>query len=236
MASPTSAPGHAQLPPVPPPVQNMLRQCGPGMPPLRERVRDVLRDWIAIGRLTPGMRLFEQDLAGVLGISRVPVREAIRLLEAEGYVTVQGRQVRVRALEPASVAHLFDVCETLEALAARQAAEQITAAGAQRLREVLELGRARLAAGGRPISDGCNMALHEEISRLAGNEVLDNVLAPLRGRVQFLLRHGSENDRIVTEHAAITEAVTAGQPDLAAELSAAHMRATRREILAGLPG
>ncbi|MQY29315.1 GntR family transcriptional regulator [Nocardia aurantia] len=235
MASPTTVPGHAQLPPVPPRVQNMLRQCGPGLPPLRERVRDVLRDWIAVGRLTPGMRLFEQDLAVALGISRVPVREAIRLLEAEGYVTVRGRQVRVRALDPASVAHLFDVCETLEALAARQAAEQITPAGALRLREVLELGRTRLATGGFPISDGGNMALHEEISRLAGNEVLDGVLAPLRGRVQFLLRHGSEHDRIETEHAAIAAAIANGDPELAAELSAAHMRATRREVLADLP-
>jgi DNA-binding GntR family transcriptional regulator len=236
MASSTVVPGHAQLPPVPPPLRHLLQQCGPGLPPLRERVRDVLRDWIAIGRLTPGMRLFEQDLATALGISRVPVREAIRLLEAEGYVTVQGRQVRVRALDPTSVAHLLDVCETLEALAARQAAEQITGSGALRLREVLESGRARLAAGGFPIADGRNMALHEEISRLAGNEVLDNVLTPLRGRVQFLLRHGSENDRIVSEHAAITDAIASGDPELAAALSAAHMRATRREILAGLPG
>ncbi len=214
----------------------MLHAYGPGRPPLRERVRDVLREWIADGVLAPGMRLYEQDLAVSLDMSRVPVREAIRMLEAEGYVTVHGRRIRVRALDPASVANLFDVCETLEALAARQAAEQITAEGAHRLRTVLEVGRTGLAAGECPVSNGVNMSLHEEISRLAANDVLDHTLAPLRGRVQCLLRHSGDSHRILAEHTAITEAIATGRAGRAAELAIAHLRATRTEILAALPG
>ncbi|MQY17018.1 GntR family transcriptional regulator [Nocardia macrotermitis] len=229
-------PGHAPLPAVSPGLRGALHRCGPGTPPLRARVRDVLREWIVEGRLAPGMRLYEQDVAAALGISRVPIREAVRLLESEGYVEVRGRQVRVRSLDPVSVAHLFDVCETLEALAARQAARSITPAGARRLRELLEIGRAGLAGGGRPVSDGVNMSLHEEISRLAANEVLDGVLAPLRGRVQCLLRHSDDGHRIFDEHAAITEAVATGDAERAAELAARHMRATGQEILANLPG
>ncbi|WP_084531895.1 GntR family transcriptional regulator [Nocardia miyunensis] len=229
-------PGHAPLPEVPPALRGALHRCGPGSPPLRARVRDVLREWIVEGLLSPGMRLYEQDIAAALGISRVPIREAVRLLESEGYVAVHGRQVRVRTLDPVSVAHLFDVCETLEALAARQAAQSITPAGARRLRELLEVGRAGLTGGGRPVADGVNMSLHEEISRLSGNDVLDSVLAPLRGRVQCLLRHSDDGHRIFDEHVAITEAVATGDAARAAELAATHMRATGQEILAHLPG
>ncbi|MBB5912673.1 DNA-binding GntR family transcriptional regulator [Nocardia transvalensis] len=231
-----AVPGHARLPRIPAGTRVALHRCGPGLPPLRARVRDLMRDWVVDGRLAPGMRLYEQDIAAALGISRVPIREAIRMLEAEGYVTVHNRQVRVRALDPASVAHLFDVCETLEALATRQAAEAITPAGARRLRDLLEAGRAELDGGGRPVSDGVNMALHEEISRLAGNDVLDGLITPLRGRVQCLLRHSGDGHRIFGEHAAITEAVATGDAARAADLAAAHMRATRRDVLAHLPG
>jgi DNA-binding GntR family transcriptional regulator len=80
------------------------------------------------------------------------------------------------------------------------------------------------------------MSLHEEISRLAGSEVLDGALAPLRGRVQCLLRHSDDGHRIFAEHAAITEAVATGDGVRAAELAASHMRSTGQEILAHLPG
>ena len=90
----------------------------PPLAAVRERVREELRERIVTGVLRPGDRLVERDLAEDLGVSRVPVREAIRSLEADGFVVVQSpRRVVVRRLSRVDVEELFDVREALEVLA-----------------------------------------------------------------------------------------------------------------------
>jgi DNA-binding GntR family transcriptional regulator len=227
---------HVPLPTPSERVLSRLRTSGPGTPPLRERVRDVLRDWIVYGELAAGLRLFELDLAGVLGVSRLPVREAIRMLEADGFVTVESRKVRVRTLDPATVTKLFDVAECLEVLAARLAAENITPAGVRVLAHILEDGRAALDSGDFAVIDRVNPALHDEISHLAGNEILDGILGPVRGRIQCLLWNSSESGRIWREHAALFDAIAAGDPARAEETARTHIHSSRQEVLAALAG
>lgn len=90
---------------------------------LRGWVRAEIRAQIASGALHPGSRILEREIADTLTVSRVPVREAFRLLEAEGYL-VSGKSggVRVRPLDADEVNEMFDVRVELEALAARSAA------------------------------------------------------------------------------------------------------------------
>jgi DNA-binding GntR family transcriptional regulator len=227
---------HVPLPTPSEPVLSRLRASGPGTPPLRDRVRDVLRDWIVYGELAAGLRLFEQDLAGVLGVSRLPVREAIRMLEADGFLTVERRRVRVRSLDPATVTKLFDVAECLEVLAARLAAENITPAGVRVLAHILEDGRTALDSGDFAVIDRVNPALHDEISHLAGNEILDGILGPVRGRIQCLLWNSGESGRIWREHAALFDAIAAGDPARAEETARTHIHSSRQEVLAALAG
>nr|WP_254896839.1 GntR family transcriptional regulator [Amycolatopsis sp. Hca4] len=122
----------------------------------RQRVREELRERILTGRLRPGDRLVERELAEDLGVSRVPVREAIRSLEAEGFLVVQSpRRVVVRQLARVDVEELFDVREALEGLAAGLAASRASAAELKRLERALaDAARAtsRGDAAGSPCS------------------------------------------------------------------------------------
>jgi DNA-binding GntR family transcriptional regulator len=219
------------LPPLSAQDVDALHASGPGLPPLRERVRDLLRDWIIHGRFPPGLRLYEQDLATALCISRLPVREAIRMLEAEGYLLVAARRVCVRQVGRAAAAKLFDVRECMESLATRLSARQITPSGVRVLARLLEEGRAALDSNDLAAIARANVAFHEEVSHLADNDVLEGVLGPLRGRMQWLLRENREPLRIWQEHLAIFDAIAAGDAERAAAAAQQHIFATRCEVL-----
>ena len=99
--------------------------------PLRETVRDTLRTRIFEGHYAPGTRLVERDLAAEFNVSRLPVREALRMLRQEGLIRDRGcpRRIEVSALSPKDVEDLFDVRQSLEVLACRLAAARATEAG-----------------------------------------------------------------------------------------------------------
>ena len=95
--------------------------------PLRELVFDALREAILSGTLKPGDRLMEVQLAEEMGVSRTPVREAIRKLELEGLVVMVPRKgAYVSGLSLKDAADLFEIRQSLEGLAASLAAERIT--------------------------------------------------------------------------------------------------------------
>src|SRR5882757_3844686 len=104
----------------------------------RERVLASLRQEIIAGRLGPGDRLVERELADRFGVSRVPVREAIRALVAEGFVTFETpRRTVVRRLTRTDVTELFELREALEVYAAGRAAERATQEGLAELKSLL---------------------------------------------------------------------------------------------------
>lgn len=105
------------------------------MASLRDRAYQELRRRIVSTELAPGQRLVERDLAAELEVSRIPLREALRLLEADGLVVlVPHKGALVSPFTPADVRDLFDVRESLEALAARLTAERRDDAGLARLK------------------------------------------------------------------------------------------------------
>ena len=110
--------------------------------PLRDQVLAALRTAIIDGDYLPGERLTEDRLAEDFGVSRNPVREALRVAEAEGFVVILPRRGAVVA-SPSSgtIADMFAVRERLETLAARLAAERATAADVASLRALLDQGR-----------------------------------------------------------------------------------------------
>ncbi|MFR9728698.1 GntR family transcriptional regulator [Saccharopolyspora sp. MS10] len=204
-----------------------------GEVPLRERVRRELLERISDGRLRPGDRLFEQELAGEFGVSRVPVREAIRMLQSEGLVEVapHRRGVFVRSLDRHQVEELFDVREALEALAARLAATRASAADVERLGALAAQARDALARGDVDTMSRANTEFHDGVVALSGNELLASVLEPLHGRLAWLFRLNLEPERVCREHAELHTAIAGGEPDRAAELALAHVRASRDMVL-----
>jgi DNA-binding GntR family transcriptional regulator len=195
---------------------------------VRERVRGQLRERIVTGVLRPGDRLVERDLAEDLGVSRVPVREAIRSLEADGFVVVQSpRRVVVRQLSRVDVEELFDVREALEVLATGLACQRVDPPALRRLkRAVTEAARA-LAAGNITQVAEANVRFHQEIVTLAGNGLLLSMLHQLEDRLRWLFRQNEDWDRLLQEHRRLYEAIESGDPELARAASAEHVRVNR---------
>jgi DNA-binding GntR family transcriptional regulator len=200
--------------------------------PLRDQVRDEIRLRIIDGRLAPGTRIVERDIAAELAVSRVPVREALRMLQTEGFVSVVPRKgVVVRSLSRVDVVELFDVREALEVLATRRAAETATTARLRRLGQLLAKARKAIDAGDPAAAAAANDAFHDEIILLAGNELLASLLEPLQGRLHWLFRQIADLDALWSEHKDLYDAIASGDPDRAAGQALRHVRANREVAL-----
>ena len=142
-----------------------------------------IREGIIAGDHTPGSRLRERDLSESLRMSRIPIREALRQLEVEGFVlTYPNRGAVVSQLTLKDVAELFDLRLSLEVLAARQAAVAVAEGRAgDRLREVMaEALRATEAEDALGIQRA-NTAFHAEVIAMSGNRLLAATMAPMMG-------------------------------------------------------
>lgn len=201
--------------------------------PLRDQVRTALQERIAQGTLRPGDRVFEQDIADEFGVSRVPVREAIRMLQSDGLVEVRDRRrgVFVRSLDRRELEELFDVREALEALAARLAAGRDSADAVTRMGEYARTARACLDAEDTEGMSRANSAFHDELVALSGNNLLASMLEPLHGRLAWMFRLNLEPERVCGEHEALLAAITDGDTERAAELARTHVDSSRRMVL-----
>ena len=199
---------------------------------IRQRVREELRERILTGRLRPGDRLVERELAEDLGVSRVPVREAIRSLEAEGFVVVQSpRRVVVRQLARVDVEELFDVREALEGLAAGLAAARAGKPELRRLDRVLaDAARATARGDGARIAV-LNTTFHDEIVTIAGNALLSTMLQPLEGRLRWLTSQNEHWSDLLDEHRRLYDAIASGDEARAKASAAEHVRVNREVTL-----
>lgn len=199
-----------------------------------------LREAIHGGRLKPGERIMEMDVANWLQVSRTPVRDAIRRLEGEGMLAHEPRFGLVIAkLDQQAVMELYVMREVLESTAARLCARQ---ASDMELIELGELVKIEQQLQGDPGALAKhNRRFHETIHRAAHNRFLLKSLHAvndsmgLLGKSQMLLPHRAKT--ALAEHAEIVRAVQKRDPDAAAEAARRHVRAAQRERLKRLfPG
>ncbi|MCG0068320.1 GntR family transcriptional regulator [Streptomyces tricolor] len=204
---------------------------------VRERVLASLREDIIAGRLGPGDRLVERELAERFGVSRVPVREAIRALVAEGFVLFESaRRTVVRRLTPADVRELFELREALEVYAAGLAASRATPEALAELRDLLDqAARATQAEDAETITD-INTRFHDRVLAMAGNGLLISVMEPVDGRLRWLTRRNEEWPQLLTEHRALYEAIASGDPARARAHALDHVRANYRSTVQHLFG
>lgn len=204
---------------------------------VRERVLATLRQDIIAGRLGPGERLVERELAERFGVSRVPVREAIRALVAEGFVLFESaRRTVVRRLTPTDVKELFELREALEVYAAGLAAARGTPEALAELRGLLaEAATATKEGDGEAITD-INTRFHDRILAMAGNSLLISVMEPVDGRLRWLTRQNEEWPQLLAEHRELYEAIASGDPDRARAHALGHVRANYRSTVRHLFG
>lgn len=204
--------------------------------PLREIVFETLRDAIITGKLGPGERLMEIQLAEEMGVSRTPVREAIRKLELEGFVVMVPRKgAYVAGVSIKDIADVFEVRAALEALAASLAAERITD------EELDQLERSLVSIN--EVSDGKNINkvvesdidFHDLLYQASRNQKLINIITNLKEQLQryratSLAVTGRTKDA-VDEHRAIVEALAERNGELAAELARRHIENAENVML-----
>jgi DNA-binding GntR family transcriptional regulator len=203
---------------------------------MHEEVVSRLRHILTEGEIPPGARIPERELCVSLSISRTPLREALKVLAAEGLVVLlPNRGSRAAKLTQKDVQELFEVCEALEATAGELACPRISD---QQLREIAALQvdmvehyRARdLLSYYR-----CNRLIHETIVRAADNAVLagfyDSVSARIR-RARFITPMSSEHWALaVREHEGILNALQRRDASGLAHILRTHLRRKRDEVV-----
>lgn len=194
---------------------------------LSTRVAEELRRAILAGRRRPGERLVEDRLSEQLGVSRVPIREALRALAAEGLVVVQPRRgATVAELSHESARDLVEVRATLEGLNARLAARHHEPGIIAELRAVLEQGNR--AASSASVEDlvRLNGDFHDKLAEAGRNGILWDIMRMLRERTSLVFatntaRRARED---WDEHAGILAAVIDADEELASMLAMRHVR------------
>lgn len=200
--------------------------------PEEEVGRDVLtyewiRDRIIDGTILHGSRIREREIAAELDVSRIPVREALPRLEAEGYIrTVHRRGAVVTPMRMQEVFELFTVRSALEPLSAREAALRCAeGASPERLKQSLDAAEEALHSGDARRIANATAEFHDEIVELSGNELLKQITMPIRGRVKRFFNIVTQEGSASThqEHVTLYQAISLGQAERAAALALAHL-------------
>jgi DNA-binding GntR family transcriptional regulator len=191
-----------------------------------EHVYEYLRDTILTGRLRGGERIDQDVVARQLGVSRMPVREAIRRLDSEGFVTSRrNRGALVTALGPDEMLELFEMRSVLEALAVSLAVPRIDAAVMTDLEDRVRRMRRAEARIGAWIE--IHEALHDAVTRLAGRPRLAAAIRNLRHAVAPYLRLYLSAYRYAEmpgfEHETLLEAIRTGDPARAGDTMREHI-------------
>ncbi|MGH7398763.1 MAG: GntR family transcriptional regulator [Candidatus Rokuibacteriota bacterium] len=194
-----------------------IRFTDPGL--IRDRVVDALRDAIIAGRLKPGERIRERELVSLLGVSRSPLREAIRILETEGLITsLAYRGARVSELSASDLRDMLDVRIMLETFAARLAIERLDDAALQAMEE--QVARARAAGVQVDLQSNFDLGLefHDLLVAACGNrkvaQLHENLKRHQRRYQHFAFTRVGRDIRALDEHADMVGALR--RRDLAA--------------------
>ena len=178
--------------------------------PLRDVVFQTLREAILQGRLKPGDRLMEIQLANQLGVSRTPIREAIRMLEQEGLaITVPRKGAQVAKMSEKDMEDVLETREVLDSLAVSKACERMTAEDLENLRAARDRFEDAVGVGDTRKIAEADVAFHDVIYRASNNPKLVNILYNLREQMyRYRLEYIKDNsvyDTLIQEQRALVD-------------------------------
>ncbi|WP_243228742.1 GntR family transcriptional regulator [Microbacterium sp. CIAB417] len=203
---------------------------------IAEQVTDELRAAIHSGELAPGERLVERRLAAQLGVSHIPVREALTRLSEERLVVREPRRgARVAELTARDLEEISSLRIVLEQFMATRVQERWNAESAARLGAVVD-AMSRAEPGDIAEVLRQDQLFHATLAELADHRFLDEVSAQLRGRIAGFLHAANaaldpaEQQQHVHSHQQILDAIASGDPDRARDVIAAHVTAAFARI------
>ncbi|RZS89712.1 GntR family transcriptional regulator [Motilibacter rhizosphaerae] len=208
---------------------------GPRPDSLSRQIYATLREGIIRGKYPQGSRLAEQPLALELSVSRVPLREAVPLLEVDGFVSTLPRRGAVVSTWTIRSAHdLFDLRLCLEVGAARYAARQVAlGASPAVLGEALRSSQEGVGQGDAYRIAADSARFHETIVEMTDNALMRSVMRSVAGRMQWLFYLTSQLDPgdALHGHQELYEAVSSGNERVAEAVAYAHIERDRLESL-----
>ena len=180
--------------------------------PLRDVVFNTLRQAILRGELKPGERLMEIQLANKLGVSRTPIREAIRKLELEGLVLmIPRRGAEVAEITEQNLRDVLEVREALEELSVKLACEHATQAQIEEMKQAAQVFKESLSGDDVTRIAEADVAFHDAINMATDNQKLIQILNNLREqmfryRVEYL-KNNEVYEQLLEEHEFLIQAV-----------------------------
>ncbi|WP_083222679.1 GntR family transcriptional regulator [Ensifer sp. LC163] len=198
---------------------------------LHEEAATRLRALIVTGELQPGLQLTEADLSEALGVSRTPLREALKLLATEGLVELRlNRGAVVAPLRPEELADLFEAVACIERSAAELAARRMTRRDLQRLRTLQDRMERHYEAGELENYFQLNQQIHAFIVAGAKNNALKSTHEALLSRAErarfFALSSPARWDESVEEHRLLLKALEERDSEMAGKILAHHVTRT----------
>ena len=204
--------------------------------PLREIVYEELKMQILTGKIVPGTRMMEVELADDMGVSRTPIREAIRQLEKEGLVTIEPRRgAYASQISVKDMVDILEVRQNLEGLAAFFAAQRMTKDVQEELHRVSKNYDQAVADGDMAAMIKSDTRFHRIIVEASNNHVLLQMIEQLQELVlRFRYLYYSDfkrADDMPSEHEAIYEAIVAGDADAAREAADIHIQRLKELVI-----
>ncbi|MDD6812731.1 MAG: GntR family transcriptional regulator [Lachnospiraceae bacterium] len=204
--------------------------------PLRDVVFNTLRKAILTGELKPGERLMEIHLANQLGVSRTPIREAIRKLELEGLVImIPRRGAEVAQITEKSLKDVLEVRRALDALCAELACDRITEEEKQELKKACDEFEQATITGDATTIAAADVALHDIIVAATGNKRLIQLINNLseqmyRYRFEYI-KDENQHKNLVEEHRMIYESIIRQDKEQAAQAAKLHIDNQEKSII-----
>ncbi len=217
-------------------MKNLLNGKLENYKPLREIVFEAMREAIINGQLKAGERLMEVQLAEEMGVSRTPVREAIRKLELEGFVVMIPRKgAYVADFSTKDVADVFEIRSALEALAAGLACERITEEELDELERLLIRVADCAAANDLETMVEVDTQFHDVLYRASRNDRLVQIINNLREHIQrfraISMGTPGRMRETLEEHKQLVEAINARNVALAQRLAQGHIENAENRMM-----
>lgn len=194
------------------------------------RVTEVLRNEIIDGIRLPGSKLVERNLATELGVSRVPIREALKQLAAEGLVANRPNTwSTVREFSPSDIADLNEVRTVFDILSFELAAQRHNREGLAKLEATMAKGKELSKAGDVVGAHRSAADFHAIVTELSGNRLLAEIGELLDSRMRWQLSQHDDLDFVATEHAQLYDAIAHRDQTKVRDLAARHLGTSQEQ-------
>lgn len=208
-------------------------------PSKSKRVYEILLENIIKGRLLPGEKLVERDLAKKLGVSKTPVREALSKLEREGLIEgASYHSFSVAQISHKDIIEIYDIREIIDGLAARATTEKIKEKKVKQLHSIIRSFKSYLKKNDLESYSSLDIKFHNLLGLISENRRLCEIMQRLRNQTRVLMTTSvtlpGRAEASLAEHRKIVDAVTSQDTDLAERFAREHIRNVRKAVLDSL--